>query len=177
MQALNSIFTRLPHVKVALRVFLVEPHVYVRRDRRPRSSSFLSRNSPADMSSPVGPVGYNNYAQQEPQSDAPSARRRQARSSSRPRAPPSVSTPGMQSDANGFPDDEIVGLRGMRRNNLPGNRDIPRVVDTTAETLGIQFERFLDGYVKTCERLRSRLTTVIGSLTSLRRRRVLRRAQ
>lgn len=50
----------------------------------------------------------------------------------------------MQSDV-GFPDDEIVGLQRMRRNNMPGARDVPRVVDTTAETLGIQFERFLEG--------------------------------
>jgi DNA replication licensing factor MCM6 len=82
---------------------------------------------------------------EEPRSDAPSSRRRQNRSSSRPRGPPSVSTPGMQSDMDGFPDDEIVGLQRMRRNNLPGSRDVPRVVDTTAETLGIQFERFLEG--------------------------------
>jgi len=47
----------------------------------------------------------------------------------------------MQSEIGGFPDDEIVG-RGIRR-QLP-NQDIPRVVDTTAETLGIQFERFLE---------------------------------
>ena len=45
---------------------------------------------------------------------------------------------------DGFPDDEVVGLRGLRRTNLPGNREVPRVVDTTAETLGIQFERFLE---------------------------------
>lgn len=75
-------------------------------------------------------------------SDGPSAgRRRQPRSSSRPRGPPSVSTPGIHSDIGGFPDDEIVG-RGIRR-QLP-KHDIPRVVDTTAETLGIQFERFLE---------------------------------
>lgn len=45
----------------------------------------------------------------------------------------------------GFADDEVVGRRGMR-NRLPGAQDVPRVVDTTAETLGIQFERFLDKY-------------------------------
>ena len=85
-----------------------------------------------------------NDAPQEPRSDAPSTRRRQARSSSRPRGPPSVSTPGMQSDV-AFPDDEVVGLRGMRRNNQAGQQDVPRVVDATAETLGIQFEKFLEG--------------------------------
>lgn len=47
---------------------------------------------------------------------------------------------------DGFPDDEVVGLRGIRRNNGPGQPEVPRVVDTTAETLGIQFERFLEGY-------------------------------
>ncbi|KAK3721069.1 MCM DNA helicase complex subunit mcm6 [Vermiconidia calcicola] len=85
---------------------------------------------------------------EEPRSDAPTGRRRQARSSSRPRGPPSVSTPGMQSDMDGFPDDEVVGLRGLRRSNLPGNREVPRVVDTTAETLGIQFERFLEEFTE-----------------------------
>jgi DNA replication licensing factor MCM6 len=49
----------------------------------------------------------------------------------------------MQSDIGGFPDDEVVGLRGIRR-QAPGAQDIPRVVDTTAETLGLQFERFLE---------------------------------
>ena len=34
--------------------------------------------------------------------------------------PPSASTPGIQSEIDGFPDDEVVGLRSMRRNNLPG---------------------------------------------------------
>jgi DNA replication licensing factor MCM6 len=51
----------------------------------------------------------------------------------------------MQSDMDGFPDDEVVGLQRLRRNNIPGSREVPRVVDTTAETLGIQFERFLEG--------------------------------
>lgn len=67
-------------------------------------------------------------------------------SSSRPRGPPSVSTPGMHSEA-AFPDDEIVGVRTLRRSQLPGGGDIPRVVDTTAETLGIQFEKFLEELV------------------------------
>lgn len=56
-----------------------------------------------------------------------------------------MSTPGMQSDAGGFPDDEVVGRRGARR-QAPGQNDVPRVVDTTAETLSIQFERFLEKY-------------------------------
>ena len=50
----------------------------------------------------------------------------------------------MQGDMDGFPDDEVVGLRGMRRNNVPGNPEVQRVVDTTAETLSIQFEKFLE---------------------------------
>ena len=75
----------------------------------------------------------------EPRSDATAGRRR---TPSRPGAPPSVSTPGIHSDPEVFPDDEVVGLRGIRR-QLPGE-DVPRVVDTTAETLGIQFERFLE---------------------------------
>jgi DNA replication licensing factor MCM6 len=86
--------------------------------------------------------------QEDLRSDAPSSsgQRQNGRSSSRPRAPPSVSTPGMHSEMGGFPDDELVGLRGLRRNNVPGNREVQRVVDTTAETLGIQFQRFLEEY-------------------------------
>lgn len=87
----------------------------------------------------------DNIAPGEGRSDAaPNARRRQGRSSSRPRGPPSVSTPGMHSEMDGFPDDEVVGLRGIRRNNVPGQHEVQRVVDTTAETLGIQFEKFLE---------------------------------
>jgi DNA replication licensing factor MCM6 len=52
----------------------------------------------------------------------------------------------MQSDIEGFPDDEVVGRRGMRRATT-GAPDVPRVVDTTAETLGTQFERFLEKLV------------------------------
>jgi DNA replication licensing factor MCM6 len=77
---------------------------------------------------------------------AAAGRQPQARSSSRPRGPPSVSTPGMQSDVGGFADDEVVGARGMRRQLAA--QDIPRVVDTTAETLGLQFERFLEKYAQ-----------------------------
>ncbi|WPH04496.1 Hypothetical protein R9X50_00738700 [Acrodontium crateriforme] len=89
----------------------------------------------------------DNAADSEIRSDAPSSRRQAVRSSSRPRGPPSVSTPGLQSDAAGFPDDEVVGLRGIRR-QVPGAQDVPRVVDTTAETLGIQFERFLESFTE-----------------------------
>ncbi|KAK3051938.1 MCM DNA helicase complex subunit mcm6 [Extremus antarcticus] len=99
------------------------------------------------MSSIVDAVLRSDNAPEEPRSDAPSARRRQARSSSRPRGPPSASTPGVQSEL-GFPDDEVVGIRGLRRSNVPGSDGVPRVVDTTAETLGIQFERFLDDFTE-----------------------------
>ncbi|KAF2488103.1 DNA replication licensing factor mcm6 [Neohortaea acidophila] len=101
------------------------------------------------MSSLVDAVIRSDNAPDEPRSDAAAAGRpRQARSSSRPRGPPSVSTPGMQSDMDGFPDDEVVGLRGMRRSNAVGQTEVPRVVDTTAETLGIQFERFLENFIE-----------------------------
>lgn len=100
----------------------------------------MSSLADAAMRSDIGP--------EDPRSDATAGRRRQARSSSRPRGPPSVSTPGMHSDIEGFPDDEIVGRRGTRRQAPGGTQDVPRVVDTTAEALGIQFERFLDKYVK-----------------------------
>lgn len=53
----------------------------------------------------------------------------------------------MGSDIDGFADDEVVGRRGMRR-AATGAGDIPPVVDTTAETLGIQFERFLENFTE-----------------------------
>lgn len=89
----------------------------------------------------------SDNAQEEPRSDAAAGRRRQARSSSRPRGPPSVSTPGMRSDIEGFADDEVIGKIGARR-TLGGTQDVPRVVDTTAETLGLHFEHFLDSFTE-----------------------------
>ncbi|KAK3669556.1 MCM DNA helicase complex subunit mcm6 [Recurvomyces mirabilis] len=84
------------------------------------------------MSSPAGPVLHSDVPQQN------------GRSSSRARGPPTASTPGVQSENGaGFPDDEVVGR--LRRQ---GRQDIPRVVDTTAETLGIQFERFLENFTE-----------------------------
>lgn len=50
----------------------------------------------------------------------------------------------MQSDIDGFPDDEVVGRRGGRRPTM-GMRDVQRVVDTTGETLALRFEEFLEG--------------------------------
>lgn len=50
----------------------------------------------------------------------------------------------MQSDIGGFPDDEVVGIRGGRR-PVAGMREVPRVVDTTGETLALRFEEFLEG--------------------------------
>jgi DNA replication licensing factor MCM6 len=95
------------------------------------------------MSSLVDAVLQSDQVPEEARSDAP-PRRRQARSSSRPRGPPSISTPGVQSDIDGYADDEVVDARAIRQSRTPGDREIPRVVDTTAETLGIQFERFLE---------------------------------
>ncbi|KAI7593671.1 MCM-domain-containing protein, partial [Hortaea werneckii] len=101
------------------------------------------------MSSLVDAVMRSDNEPQGPPTDAPSTgpstSGQRQRSSSRPRGPPTMSTPGMQSDAGGFPDDEVVGRRGARR-RAPGQNDVPRVVDTTAETLSIQFERFLENY-------------------------------
>lgn len=98
------------------------------------------------MSSLFDAVIQSDNAEREPRSDEGAQRRRQARSSSRPRGPPSVSTPGLHSDMPAFEDDEVVGLRGNRRG--PGQRlDIPPVVDTTGETLSLRFEDFLNEYV------------------------------
>lgn len=53
-----------------------------------------------------------------------------------------MGTPAALSDAP-FPDDEVVG-RGPRR-QVPG-ADIPRVVDTTGESLSDRFQEFLEQY-------------------------------
>ena len=91
------------------------------------------------------PGGPRSDAPSQAPSYAPSSRsRRQGRSSSRPRAANSImGTPAAYSDAP-FPDDEIVG-RGPRR-QVPG-ADIPRVVDTTGESLSDRFQEFLEQYV------------------------------
>ncbi|KAI9821659.1 MAG: MCM DNA helicase complex subunit mcm6 [Pycnora praestabilis] len=79
---------------------------------------------------------------------APQRRSRQ-RSSSRPGGPPSESL-GDHSDAEGFPDDEVVGVRGTDRKRPRNIMDqaIPRVVDQTGETLQLRFEEFLETYVE-----------------------------
>ncbi|KAL1303552.1 hypothetical protein AAFC00_006922 [Neodothiora populina] len=78
----------------------------------------------------------------------PQAQGRQGRSSSRPRGPPSVSTPGVNSDMLGFADDEVVGLRGNQKGpRRTGPRlDVDRVTDAIGEQLVLEFERFLDEF-------------------------------
>lgn len=75
----------------------------------------------------------------------PSRQRPTHRSSSRPRGPPSESNNGNLSDAAGFPDDEVVGLRGDRlRPRNPFDRAVPRVVDQIGEVVQLRFEEFLE---------------------------------
>lgn len=100
------------------------------------------------MSSIVDGILQSEDAFRERVSDAQSVRssgRRTVRSSSRPRGPPSVSTPGPQSDAGLYPDDEIVGVRGTRRQAVGGGA--PPVVDATGEALSQRFEQFLEEYI------------------------------
>ena len=75
---------------------------------------------------------------------APNGRSAQ-RSSPRPYGPPSVSN-GHMSDVEGFPDDEVVGLRGTDRNRPrnPMDRAVPRVVDEVGEKVTEEFQRFLE---------------------------------
>lgn len=70
------------------------------------------------------------------------------RSSPRPYGPPSESN-GHLSDAEGFPDDEVVGVRGSNRNRPrnPMDRAIPRVVDEVGEKVAEEFQRFMEQYV------------------------------
>ena len=69
-------------------------------------------------------------------------------SSPRPQGPPSESN-GHLSDMEGFPDDEVVGVRGTDRNRPrnPMNRAIPKVTDEIGERVADVFEDFLDKYV------------------------------
>ncbi|CAD0095041.1 unnamed protein product [Aureobasidium vineae] len=72
------------------------------------------------------------------------------RGGSRPRGPPSVSTPGLGSDAFAYGDDEVVGVRGSRRGpSTAGPRpEVEQVMDTTAERLSQEFEHFLNTFTE-----------------------------
>ena len=89
----------------------------------------------------------------------PSARngRNRQRSSPRPYGPPSESN-GALSDTEGFPDDEVVGLRGTDRNRRqdPMRREVPKVADQVGEKVAEEFEHFMEGYgCPLCEASRS----------------------
>lgn len=70
------------------------------------------------------------------------------RSLPRPYGPPSESN-GHMSDAEGYPDDEVVDVRGTDRNRPrnPLDRAVPRVVDEVGEKVAEEFQRFLELYV------------------------------
>ena len=59
--------------------------------------------------------------------------------------PPSESN-GALSDVEGFPDDEVVGVRGTVRNRPrdPMAQAVPKVVDRVGEKVAEEFENFLD---------------------------------
>lgn len=63
----------------------------------------------------------------------------------RPHGPPSESN-GALSDVEGFPDDEVVGIRGTDRNRPrdPMAQAVPKVVDKVGEKVAEEFENFLD---------------------------------
>ncbi|KAL9628642.1 MAG: hypothetical protein Q9204_005759, partial [Flavoplaca sp. TL-2023a] len=71
------------------------------------------------------------------------------RSSPRPYGPPSESN-GALSDAEGFPDDEVVGVRGTDRNRPrdPMQRQVPRVVDQVGEKVAEEFENFMENFIE-----------------------------
>ncbi|KAI4263136.1 MAG: hypothetical protein L6R42_001707, partial [Xanthoria sp. 1 TBL-2021] len=81
-------------------------------------------------------------------SNQPNGRNRQ-RSSPRPYGPPSESN-GALSDGEGFPDDEVVGVRGTDRNRPrdPMQRQVPKVVDLVGEKVAEEFENFMEKYVE-----------------------------
>ncbi|MCJ1402524.1 MCM DNA helicase complex subunit mcm6 [Xylographa trunciseda] len=70
-------------------------------------------------------------------------------SSPRPQGPPSESN-GHLSDMEGFPDDEVVGVRGTDRNRPrnPMDRAIPKVTDEIGERVADVFEEFLDKFIE-----------------------------
>ena len=70
-----------------------------------------------------------------------------SRSAQRSSMPPSESN-GALSDVEGFPDDEIVGVRGTDRNRPrdPMARAVPKVVDKVGEKVAEEFESFLEQY-------------------------------
>ncbi|KAI4272393.1 MAG: hypothetical protein LQ337_005322 [Flavoplaca oasis] len=75
--------------------------------------------------------------------------RNRQRSSPRPYGPPSESN-GALSDAEGFPDDEVVGIRGTDRNRPrdPMQRQVPRVVDLVGEKVAEEFENFMENFIE-----------------------------
>jgi DNA replication licensing factor MCM6 len=84
-------------------------------------------------------------AAQKKDSLQPPNRQTPQRSSPRPQGPPSESN-GPVSDAEGYPDDEVVGTRGTDRNRPknPMDRAIPKVTDEIGERVADVFEEFLD---------------------------------
>ncbi len=77
-----------------------------------------------------------------------SARRVTPFSSSKPRGPPTESQGPQTDDVEaGFPDDEVVGLRGNVKNGArQPSGQVPRVVDVTGETVQQTFEEFLQEF-------------------------------
>ena len=76
---------------------------------------------------------------------APKIANGRSRSAQRSSIPPSESN-GAFSDVEGFPDDEIVGVRGTDRNRPrdPMARAVPKVVDRVGEKVAEEFENFLE---------------------------------
>ena len=94
-----------------------------------------SDNPDLDLAAAVGKNGASRV---------PKARSAQ-RTSPRPSGPPSESN-GALSDMEGFPDDEVVGVRGTDRNRPrdPMARAVPKVVDRVGEKVAEEFESFLE---------------------------------
>jgi DNA replication licensing factor MCM6 len=75
---------------------------------------------------------------------SPQSGRNGQQSSTRLRGPPSESNAN-QSDGEGFPDDEVVGVRGnANRARNPMDRAIPKVTDEVGERVADVFEEFLE---------------------------------
>ena len=89
------------------------------------------------------------------------------RSAQRSSMPPSESN-GALSDVEGFPDDEVVGVRGTDRNRPrdPMARAVPKVVDRVGEKVAEEFESFLDQYAQPWSLDRAQLTLVDSSRMS-----------
>lgn len=97
------------------------------------------------MSSAVGMPIYSDNLRSDVTAGSRNKTPRANRRTAGPYGPLSESN-GALSDVEGFPDDEVVGVRGTDRNRPrdPMAQAVPKVVDRVGEKVAEEFENFLD---------------------------------